>query len=118
MLLLLIIFSAISLVLFLSGIALAVIRITYFKIIVILLGIGLLGLCISTLMWAIRPFCLTYKPKYLIIKAQNRRLNRRKPEVESLNPHTTEEIMKSIRGIPNLIQVIFYFPQPLFLINI
>ncbi|VDM45394.1 unnamed protein product [Toxocara canis] len=101
-----------SLLTFLSGISLAVVDVGFPELIVALLGTGLFGLCVSAIVWALRPKSLMAWPKCIIRKIRRTPLGSARyakaAQAETLNPDNTEVVMRSIRGIPYLIQAIQY----------
>ncbi|VDK61423.1 unnamed protein product [Anisakis simplex] len=104
--------SLCSLLTFISGISITVIDIGYPQLNVALLGSGLFGLCVSAVIWALRPQALMTWPKCMMSKMRRRSFGSvryaKGPKVEMLNRDNTEVVMRSIRGIPYLIQAIQY----------
>jgi xanthosine utilization system XapX-like protein len=103
--------SIISLIIFSLGIVLAVFELSPTAPAVLATGIGLIGLFISTALWLSAPRCLQQPFKRRSKSSISdgyinpRRTSSRKVEQLEITPDTTEVIMKSIRGIPFLIQV-------------
>uniref|UniRef100_A0A914DKM8 Uncharacterized protein n=1 Tax=Acrobeloides nanus TaxID=290746 RepID=A0A914DKM8_9BILA len=106
--------SIISLTIFSLGIILAVFELSTTAIAVLATGIGLIGLFISTALWLSAPRCLQQpfkrRSKTSISDGHMdpRQTSSRKVEQFEITPDTTEVIMKSIRGIPFLMQAIQY----------
>uniref|UniRef100_A0A915B9K6 Uncharacterized protein n=1 Tax=Parascaris univalens TaxID=6257 RepID=A0A915B9K6_PARUN len=101
-----------SLLTFLSGISLAAAGIGFPELTVALLGTGLCGLCVSAFIWALRPKLLMACPKCIMRKMRRTPFSSvrytKGAQTETLNPDNTEVVMRSIRGIPYLIQAIQY----------
>uniref|UniRef100_A0AC35FID5 Uncharacterized protein n=1 Tax=Panagrolaimus sp. PS1159 TaxID=55785 RepID=A0AC35FID5_9BILA len=118
------IFSILSLCCFLTGIILAVFELSDVLPSVLATSFGLIGLFISAGLWLTSP--KIFKPSHSTAETTKRRhrrpvhciisknLNKSSSQIhlaESsmlITPHTTEALIKSIRGIPYLIQAIQY----------
>ena len=107
--------SILSLGIFLTGITLAVFEVSQLLLAVMSTTLGLIGLFVSAALWISTPKCLQsgrtshrkpdpYFPKFA--GGNREKTLEMLPENSDLiTPDTTEALMKSIRGIPYLIQV-------------
>lgn len=119
--------SLLSLFIFLFGITLAIFELSTVVPAVLATGIGLVGLFISTALWLSTPRCLrrASKRREKILRTDRETMDGNNPMISNgrgenqvkkgcgrkdkdgneITPDKTEVVMKSIRGIPYLIQV-------------
>ena len=107
--------SILSLGIFLTGITLAIFEISELLLAVISTSLGLIGLFVSAALWISTPKCLQsgrslqrkpdpHFPKFAR-GSRDKTLEMLPEHNHLITPDTTEALMKSIRGIPYLIQV-------------
>ncbi|KAE9414114.1 hypothetical protein Angca_001994, partial [Angiostrongylus cantonensis] len=95
--------AAFNLLTFLTGLFLGILNEDLLILSLILTIVGLLGMLLFAITWFIRPKVI-HRPIYLVKHWKEGELNKD----ATINPDTTEAIMKNIRGIPFLIQAIQY----------
>ncbi|EYC33992.1 hypothetical protein Y032_0001g190 [Ancylostoma ceylanicum] len=92
-----------NLLTFLTGLFLGILREDLLIVSLVLTVAGLLGMLLFAITWFIRPRVI-HRPIYFVKHWKEEKLGKE----ATINPDTTEAVMKNIRGIPFLIQAIQY----------
>ncbi|VDM76300.1 unnamed protein product [Strongylus vulgaris] len=92
-----------NLLTFLTGLFLGILREDLLIVSLVLTVAGLLGMLLFAITWFIRPKVI-HRPIYFVKHWKEEKLGKD----ATINPDTTEAVMKNIRGIPFLIQAIQY----------
>ncbi|ETN69029.1 hypothetical protein NECAME_01139 [Necator americanus] len=92
-----------NLLTFLTGLFLGILREDLLIVSLVLTVAGLLGMLLFAITWFIRPKVI-HRPIYFVKHWKEEKFSKE----ATINPDTTEAVMKNIRGIPFLIQAIQY----------
>ncbi len=102
--------------LFLTGFVLSLIDVNRFNFGLFLALVAIVGFCVILAVWAIRPRCLETERCWDRLKSCRRTARQRSSEedVRLVDNEQVENVLRSIRGIPYLIQAIQYSMETAF----